>query len=65
MLRPLLTLAAVGAVGYILWQLLWGLLLPIVGVAVGLLAVAIKFAFLALLLFIAWKLLRKLTREPA
>ena len=42
MLRPVLTLAALGAAGIIAWQLLWTLVLPLV---VGILAVAIKIAF--------------------
>src|SRR3972149_1534429 len=42
MLRPVLPLAALGAAGILAWQLLWGLVLPLV---VGILAIAIKIAF--------------------
>jgi hypothetical protein len=44
MLRPVITLAALGAVGIVAWQLVWGLLLPLVA---GILALVIKVVFWA------------------
>jgi hypothetical protein len=64
MLRPVITLAAFGAAGILAWQLLWGLVLPLV---VGIVALAIKVAFwVALICFAIW-LFRRVTTtsEPA
>jgi hypothetical protein len=61
MLRPVLTLAALGAAGILAWQLLWGLVLPLV---VGILAIAIKIAFwVALIALVIWAF-RRLSRSP-
>ena len=59
--RPVVMLAAVGAAGILLWNLVLGLLLPMV---VGIFALAIKILFwVGLIAFAIW-LLRRMTRSP-
>jgi hypothetical protein len=58
MLRPFLTLAALGVAGFVAWKLVWVMLLPMF---VGLLALAIKVALIALLVFVLFKLFRRAT----
>ena len=60
MLRPVLTLAALGAAGIIAWQLLWTLVLPLV---VGIFAVAIKIAFWVAVIALAIWAFRRLSRS--
>jgi hypothetical protein len=56
MARPVLTLAALGMAGILVWRLLWGLLLPMV---VGVMAVLIKIAFWGGVILLAiWALRR-------
>jgi hypothetical protein len=55
MLRPVLTLAAVGLAGIAIWKVLWILLLPLFGAFFGFMALALK---VALFLFVVWALLR-------
>lgn len=65
MFKPILGLAVAGAVGVVLWKLLGLLLLPLLGVALGLLFTVLKFAFLgALVMFVIW-LFRRMTRDSA
>ena len=64
MLRPVVTLAAIGAAGFVAFKLLWILLLPLVGAFVGFVALAIKIAIIVALVLIAIKLFRKIT-QPA
>jgi len=65
MLRPILGLAAVGAVGYVAWQLLWAILLPLLGTVVGFALLVIKILFFAMLIIVAvWVLKRLLRQEP-
>lgn len=56
MLRPVLTLAAVGAVGFVVWKALWLLVLPLVGVLAGLALLFAKWALFALVVFAIWRL---------
>lgn len=56
MLRPVLTLAAVGAVGFVVWKLLWLLVLPLFGAAVGLALLFAKWALFALVVYAVWRL---------
>ena len=59
MLRPVITLAAVGAVGFLVWNLLLGFLLPLV---VGFVALMIKIVFwVAVIAFAIW-VFKRLTR---
>jgi len=65
MMRPLVTLAAVGLAGVVVWKLLWGLLLPLVAVAIGAALFIVKIALAAFLLFLAYKLFQKVVeRRP-
>jgi hypothetical protein len=65
MLRPILGLAAVGAVGYVAWQLMWAILLPLLGTVVGFALLVIKILFFAMLIVVAvWVLKRLLRQEP-
>ena len=58
--KPVLALAAAGAVGFALWKLASLLLLPLVGTVVGFLLTILKFAAIgALLWFAYWFLTRK------
>ena len=56
MLRTLLTLAAVGVAGIVAWKLVWVMLLPML---FGFLALAVKIALIALLVFVLFRLLRR------
>ena len=58
-------LAATGVVAMLLWKLAAIVLLPLLGVAVGILAVLLKLLFLALGLFLAWLAWRWLARDSA
>jgi hypothetical protein len=58
MLKPLLTLAALGVAGFVAWKLVWVMLLPMF---FGLLALAVKIALIALLVFVLYKLFRRAT----
>jgi hypothetical protein len=51
-----LTLAAVGAVGFVLWKALWLLLLPLFGALVGFALLFAKWALFALVVFVIWRL---------
>lgn len=59
MLRPVVTLAALGVVGLVVWKLLWVLLLPLVGMALGLAFTVLKLGLIALLIFVAYKLFQR------
>ncbi|MBK6423244.1 MAG: hypothetical protein IPI38_11605 [Gemmatimonadetes bacterium] len=63
MLKPFVTLAAAAAVGVVLWKLLGLLLLPLVGIALGLFITVLKFAFVGAALFFALWLFRRITRD--
>ena len=56
MVRPVLTLAAVGAVGFVLWKVLWLLVLPLFGALVGFALLFAKWALFALVVFVIWRL---------
>ncbi len=63
MLKPVLGLAATGIVALILFKLFAILLLPLIGITIGIVLIAIKVAFWVLVgMFAAW-LFRKLTRS--
>jgi hypothetical protein len=59
MVRPVLTLAAFGVVGVLAWQLVWGLVLPLV---FGLLAVALKIMFWVVVIACGIWLVKRITR---
>jgi hypothetical protein len=59
MLRSLLTLAAVGVAGIVVWKLVWVMLLPML---FGFLALAIKIALIAALVFVLYRVFKSATR---
>jgi len=61
MLRPFVTLAAVGVAGFLVWNLVLGFLLPLV---FGIFAVILKFAFWAALIAIIIWVYKRVTRPP-
>jgi hypothetical protein len=56
MLRSLLTLAALGIAGLVAWKLVWVMLLPML---FGFLALAVKIALIALLIFVLYRVFRR------
>jgi len=65
MMRPILALAAVGVAGIALWQVLFTLLLPLLGTVVGFLVTLAKIAFLILLVLVAAWLFRRITKATS
>lgn len=65
MLRPILTVAAVGLAGVAIWKLLWILVLPLVAGLFGFALLALKLVLVGLILWVAWRLVRRVMREPA
>lgn len=63
MLRPILGLAAVGAVGYLAWQVLWAVLLPLLGTVVGFALLMVKILFFAMLIVAAIWVVKRLTKQ--
>ncbi|HEX9582372.1 MAG TPA: hypothetical protein VF970_14810 [Gemmatimonadales bacterium] len=59
MLRPVVTLAALGVVGVVAWKLLWGLVLPFVAIALGLVFTVLKLALVAFLIYLAYRLFQR------
>lgn len=57
--KPVLALAAAGAVGFALWKLASLLLLPLVGTVVGFLLTILKFAAIGALLWFAYRFLTR------
>ena len=64
MIKPLLGLAATGVVAVVAWKLMVLLLLPLIGVAIGIAAVVIKVMLLLLLFMIAFWLYRRTVGGP-
>jgi predicted ABC-type exoprotein transport system permease subunit len=65
MLRPVLTLAAIGIAGIAIWKVLWLLLLPLFGALVGLAMLGVKVLLFALVVFAIWRLFFRRKPEPA
>jgi hypothetical protein len=63
-MRAFGTVAVAGISGVILWQLFTTILLPMLGVVLGLLAMAAKFALIAAVGFFVYSLIKK-RREQA
>ncbi len=59
MLRSFATLAALGVAGFVAWKLVWVMLLPML---FGLLALAVKIALIALLVFVLFRIFRGATQ---
>ncbi len=60
MFRPVLTLAAFGAVGFIAWQLVWGLVLPLV---FGVFAILLKILFWVVVISAGIWVIKRITRS--
>lgn len=65
MLKPVLGLAATGIVALILFKFVALLLLPLIGITIGIFLIAIKIAFWVGVAWFAIWLFRRLTRSPA
>jgi hypothetical protein len=65
MLKPVLGLAATGIVALILFKVIAVLLLPLIGITVGIFFIAIKIAFWVGVAWFALWLFRRLTRDTA
>ena len=59
MLRPVITVAGVGVLGFLVWNLLLGFILPMV---VGLVALVIKVVFWVAVIALAIWVFKRLTR---
>jgi threonine/homoserine/homoserine lactone efflux protein len=65
MLRPFLTLAALGVAGVVAWKLLWGLVLPVIAVVLGAVFLVLKIALVAFLVYLAYRMFQRLLeRRP-
>lgn len=62
MLKPMLAIAATGIAAVLLWKVLAVFMLPLLGLAIGLVALVIKIVFVLVLLMIAYWIYRKSTR---
>lgn len=65
MLKPLLAVAATGAAAVLAWKLLVIVMLPLVGLAIGVVAFMIKAAFLLLILLISFWIYRRMSRDDS
>jgi hypothetical protein len=65
MWKPILTVAAVGVGGFVLWQVVWAFLLPMLGAFLGFLLTALKVGLLVLLVYWTYRLLVNNKKEPA
>ena len=63
MLKPLLAVAATGVAAVLLVKLLAVFLLPVLGLAIGLVALVIKIFFVLILLMIAWWMYKRATKD--
>jgi amino acid permease len=64
-LKPVVSLAAIGIVGVVLTKLLWLLLLPVFGMVIGFVALLLKIALIVALVWVGYKLFQKLTERPS
>lgn len=65
MLKPVVSLAAVGFIGVLITKLLFLLLLPVFGMVIGFVALALKIALIAALVWLGFFVFRKLTEKPS
>jgi hypothetical protein len=59
MLRPVLIVGAVGVGGYLAWQVIWAVVLPMLGALLGFVWVAVKIALLVGLAFLVYRMFKK------
>jgi len=64
MFKPVLGLAALGVAGYVAYKMVMALLVPVMALMAGLLIFAIKGAVAVLLVWLAYRLYRKLMATP-
>ncbi|MFI5280955.1 MAG: hypothetical protein ACHQU1_10690 [Gemmatimonadales bacterium] len=65
MLKPVVTLAAVGFVGAIVGKILFMLLLPVFATLIGFVVLAIKIVLIVALVWVGFVVFRKLTERPS
>jgi len=65
MLRPVLIIGAVGVGGYVIWQLLWAFILPLLGAVLGFLWMAVKIGLLVGLAYWIYRMLMKSVSKKA
>jgi hypothetical protein len=64
-LKPVMTLAAVGFVGAIIGKILFMLLLPLFATLIGFVVLAIKIVLIVGLVWLGFFVFRKLTERPS
>jgi hypothetical protein len=65
MWKPVLMVAAAGVGGYVIWQVVWTFLLPILGALLGFLWFAIKIGLVALAIWWVYRLITKNSKKAA
>ena len=65
MIKPLLAVAATGVAAVLVWNLMAIILLPLLGLAIGLAAFLIKMLVILFLLLIAYWLYRRMMRRDS
>jgi hypothetical protein len=63
LLKPILAVAATGVVALILWRLVAVFLLPLIGVAVGVLFLVAKIVFFGVMICVAIWIFRRMARR--
>ena len=63
MLKPVFGLAVTGIAALLLWKLFAMFILPLFGIAIGVLLIGIKIAFWVLVFSFAWWVFKKMTRK--
>ena len=64
MLKTLLGLAATGVVAVLAWNLMAIVVLPLIGLAIGIVAFVIKVLVILFVLMIAYWIYRRMSRDP-
>jgi hypothetical protein len=65
MLKPVLGLAASGVIAILLWKVVALFLLPLIGVTIGFLFLALKIGFIIAVFCLLFWVFRRFTRDPA
>lgn len=65
MIKPLLGVAATGVAAVVIWKLMAIVLLPMIGLAIGLVALVIKVFVILIVLLIAYWLYRRMVRQDS
>lgn len=64
-MKPMLGLAATGLIALVLWKVLAMFLLPLIGVAVGFLFLALKIGFIVGAILLALWIFKRMSRREA